>query len=294
MNNLFRSHDLFSRWPFLCLLAFMQTGAVKADLAATCDVAQQLDCSNALNEVQSGWQFGVGVATALQIPEYIGSDESHNYLLPVPYITYNSPNLKVSQSGITGKLFNSDRWFLSLSLSGAIPVDSDDNKARSGMNDLEAVFEYGPSLKYFFSGNDESTDAVYFDFNFREARRLSLKSLDISSSPAFIARQRLAKKYWQGNVSVFGQVRWEFVSDSYANYFYGVEQKYQTSERDSFDAKGGYAGFRLSSGARWQRGKHIWSIFFAYADISSASYAKSPLVKTDTHLYGGSAYFWLF
>ena len=118
---------------------------------ATCDVSKELDCDARLTSEESGqWIFGAGLGGVVGVPEYIGSDETRNVLLPLPYISYNGPRLRISRSGITGKLFNSDKWFLSLSLSGAIPVDSKDNEARAGMEDLEAVIEYGPSLKYFF------------------------------------------------------------------------------------------------------------------------------------------------
>ena len=283
-------NTIFISALLLCGLSF----ATKADLAASCDVVQQLDCADAAEDGEGSWQFGVGVATAFQIPEYIGSDEARNYFVPVPYITYNGPKLKVSQSGITGKLFNSERWFLSLSLSGAIPVDSDKNNARKGMSDLDAVFEYGPSLKYFFSGDDSSNNAFSFAFNFLEARTLSFDTCEISSRSAFVGRKKMEQQYWQVNLSVFGQVRWEFVSNRYADYFYVVESQYQTEQRAVDKAKGGYAGFRLSQGLRWQKGNQVLSLFLAYADITKASYAKSPLVKTDSHFYGGSAYFWLF
>lgn len=279
---------------FLGVLLCMPIQALAVD-SATCDVIQELDCEDKLGTEEKGELIlGVGVGTALGVPDYIGSDETRDLLLPLPFISYNGPRLKVSQSGITGKLFNSEKWFFSLSLSGAIPVDSSDNQARNGMDDLEAVFEYGPSLKYFFQGQDDTEDALYLDLNFREARTLSLSTLDLNASPSLVWRKRLEKSYFSGKVNVGSQFRLEFVSDGYAHYFYGVSPEFATLERPSYRAKGGYAGYRFNNNLRWKKGPHQVSFFLGYASITSASFIDSPLVKRKSHVYSGGAYFYIF
>jgi len=288
MNNIILSIGLGVFSLFFCANLYATDGA-------TCNVLEELDCDSRLAEEEQGRLiFGAGVGSAIGIPEYIGSDESRNYLLPLPYISYNGPRLKISRSGITGKLFNSDKWFLSLSLSGAIPVDSKDNEARRGMEDLEAVFEYGPSLKYFFNGRDDSDDAFYLDLNFREARTLSFDSLDINASPSLVWRTKLPNQIMSGNVKFTSQIRWEFVSNRYSQYFYGVESKDVTESRMFYQSDGGYAGYRINNSVRWQRDNLVFSLFVGYANISGARFADSPLVKKHEHLYAGSALFWLF
>lgn len=263
--------------------------------SASCDVIQELDCEDKLGTEEKGeLVLGVGVGAALGVPDYIGSDETRDLLLPLPYISYNGPRLKVSQSGITGKLFNSEKWFFSLSLSGAIPVDSSNNKARAGMEDLEAVFEYGPSLKYFFQGQDDTENALYLDLNFREARTLSLSTLDLNASPSVVWRKRLENSYFSGQVNVSSQFRLEFVSNAYANYFYGISQPEATAIREAFRASGGFAGYRFNNSLRWRKGPHQVSFFLGYANIASASFVDSPLVKRKSHVYSGGAYFYLF
>lgn len=276
------------------IIASLFIPRVQAD-GATCDVSKELDCDARLASDESAtWIFGAGVGGVIGVPEYIGSDETRNVLLPLPYISYNGPRLRISRSGITGKLFNSDKWFLSLSFSGAIPVDSKDNQARAGMEDLEAVIEYGPSLKYFFQGQDDSDRALYFDFNFREARTLSFDTLKINASPSLVWRSKLDQSVFGGEVKLTSQIRWEFVSDDYAQYFYGVTAKDVTANRGFYAADGGYAGYRINNSVRWQKDDVVFSFFVGYANISGASFADSPLVKRDSHVFAGSALFWLF
>lgn len=267
---------------------------VLAKDAASCDMGELLGCDADLEKSTSGWRFGVGVAAAQNIPHYIGSDETRNFVLPVPYISYQGPKLSIGQGGIVGKLFRSERWFLSLSLSGAIPVNSDSNNARRGMDDLDAVFEYGPSLKYYFLGTDTNPNALFIDLNFREARTLEFDTLDLSSSPSLALRQKFDKPVWGGSLSWVLRYRLEYVSNRYADYFYSVPEQFSTSQRPTYRAKGGSAGYRVTTTWRWRKDHHLLGMFMAYADINQASYVNSPLVKTTHHLYGGLSYFWLF
>lgn len=279
----------------LMLGLIMPLTALAKTAGATCDVLTESDCTSLSANKETGrLVLGVGAGSVLGVPEYIGSDETKNFLLPLPYVSYNGPRLKVSQSGITGKLFNSDKWFLSLSLSGAIPVSSKDNSARAGMKDLEAVFEYGPSLKYFFNGTDNTDDALFFDFNFRSAHTISFDSLNINASPSFVWRSKLPTNVFGGELRFTSQVRWEFVSGSYANYFYGVTEQDVTVDRPAYQANGGFAGYRINNSLRWQKGNFLISMFVGYANISGAEFADSPLVKRHQHLFAGSAFFWLF
>ena len=54
------------------------------------------------------WEFGLGVG-AIAFEDYRGSDTTHAYPLPVPYIVYNGKFLKADRDGVRGTLFNQDR-----------------------------------------------------------------------------------------------------------------------------------------------------------------------------------------
>lgn len=260
-----------------------------------CNIAEQLDCNAQLPQGEySGWTFGVGVASAQKIPHYLGSKQSRNFIAPVPYIRYDGKHLRISQSGITGKLFNTEKLYLSISLSGALPVDSSENKKRLDMPDISAVFEVGPSIKYYLSGDDNELNATYIDLNMRQAYSINMSDLGINSSPAFVHRQQLSSRWFGGKVHWLNQVKFEWLSDALADRFYSVSEQYQSSDRFTFKANGGYGGYRLASRIRWQHQQHIVSLFVGFADISSARYADSPLIEQQQHLYSGAGYFYIF
>ena len=82
------------------------------------------------------------------IPHYLGSDQSEQYALPVPYIRYQSDYLDIDRNSFTGYLWQQGNLHLDISAGVSIAVDSKDNTAREGLDDLDWVFELGPSLNY--------------------------------------------------------------------------------------------------------------------------------------------------
>ena len=91
------------------------------------------------------WELGAGIS-ALSLPDYRGSDQASVYAIPFPYLIYRGEFLKADRHGIRGTFFGTDRTELNLSLGASLPVNSDDNRARQGMPDLQPTVELGPSL----------------------------------------------------------------------------------------------------------------------------------------------------
>ncbi len=112
------------------------------------------------------WEIGLfnGVA---QLPHYRGSDEYKLWALPLPYLIYRGEILRTNKDGVRGVFFKSSQFELSLSGSGNPPVD-DDNEARDGMPDLDAIGEIGPALKWFLTG-PMSRNPIYLKFSARGA-----------------------------------------------------------------------------------------------------------------------------
>ena len=84
------------------------------------------------------WELGLGVA-ALRLPHYRGSDQSHTWTLPVPYVQYRGEIFKANRDGARALLFDSDRVQLDLSVAASAPTRSNDNRARRGMTDLASL-----------------------------------------------------------------------------------------------------------------------------------------------------------
>src|SRR5580704_10665584 len=98
------------------------------------------------------WEVGLG-AGAIAFEDYRGSNTTHAYPLPVPYVVYNGKFLKADRDGARATLLNQHWLEINLSFNLTTPVRND--RERSGMPDLRSTVEIGPSFDFhlFRSGD---------------------------------------------------------------------------------------------------------------------------------------------
>src|SRR4030065_2859936 len=122
------------------------------------------------------WEIGFGVG-AIYIPDYRRSNEGRVYALPYPYFIYRGDVIKVDRQTISGKIFKTDRVLLDVSFYGSVPVDSDKNDARGGMEDLDSTFEIGPALDITIWKNHENKFALKANLPVRAVFSTDFKSV---------------------------------------------------------------------------------------------------------------------
>ena len=240
------------------------------------------------------WEAGIGAA-AISFPDYRGSDERSNYLLPLPYFVYRGEFLKADRQKVRGLFFKSDRLELDLSINGSVPVKSDKNRARRGMPDLDPSIEIGPSL------NLKLHDSL--DMRQRLELRLPLRAV-ISSD--------FRRANYQGIVfqpqlnldtgNVFGISGLNmglatgpvFADRHYHQFIYGVDAAYATADRPAYQAHGGYAGTQFIA-ALSKRFPNYWvGGFLKYDTMHGTAFENSPLLKSKNGFTAGIGVTWVF
>ncbi len=240
------------------------------------------------------WEVGL-VGAYARLPHYRGSDEHNHYYLPVPYLIYRGELFKVDRDSITGIFFKTDRWETSVSVFGNPPVDGD-NEARRGMSDLDAVFEVGPSLKYFLFER-EHPDELFL----RGAIR-GVSSVGFDDGIDFVYRglhaetniiyrnNSLLKKYRMAFGMNYGI---EFTDDRFNGYFYDVPAEHALPDRPAYDADNGYAGMAFSTSISKKLTDYLTlGGYFKWDNISGAVFDDSPLVKRKNNYIFGAAIIW--
>lgn len=239
------------------------------------------------------WEAGVGVA-ALHLPDYRGSDEYGLYAFPIPYFVYRGEIIKADRQGIRGKLFDTDRVELNISLNASLPVDSSRNRARRDMPDLEPSVEIGPSLDLTLWRSADRRRKLDFRAPLRAA--LTIESPPRSIGWVFSPRLNLDLQ------DVAGLSGWNLgvlVGPLYANrrfhrYFYAVEPQFATATRPAYEAPGGYAGAQFLTAVS-KRFPRYWVGGFARWDtLRGAAFEDSPLVKSKRSFAAGIAIAWVF
>ncbi len=241
-------------------------------------------------EQQPLWEFGLGVG-ALGFNDYRGSEISHVYPVPIPYIRYNGRFLKADRDGVRGTLFNRDRFELNLSFNATTPVRND--RARDGMPDLKTTVEVGPALNIHLLRSNDAR--VKLDL------RLPLRAaLTIDAPPRYIG--------WTFSPHVnldladpFGYAGWHlglltgplFAEHRYHDYFYSVAGQYATPSRPQYAAPGGYAGTQMVAALSKRYPKFWVGAFMRYDTLSAAAFADSPLVRRNGYWTAGFGFAWM-
>jgi outer membrane scaffolding protein for murein synthesis (MipA/OmpV family) len=245
-------------------------------------------------DLRPEWEFGLG-ATGLTLPDYRGSDESRDYLLPFPYVIYRGERFRVDRQGIRGIFFESDRVEINLSLNATPPVESEDNRARQGMPDLDPTLEIGPRIDYRLMSDRAEEWALELRVPLRAAIATDFshtKGVGFVLSPhlSLTMRPVLAGVKWN-----FGaQAGPLFATREFHQYFYGVEEPSATPERPAYAADGGYSGaYALVSLSR--RFPRCWVGAFArYDTLQGAVFEDGPLMRRDFAFAAGIAVAWVF
>lgn len=238
------------------------------------------------------WEAGLGF-TVLDFADYRGSDERTTYVLPVPYFIYRGRILRVDRDRVRGLFLESDRVDLQLSVSGSVPVDSSGNAARTGMPDLDATLQVGPSMELKLYRSADSRFRVDLRLPVRTVIATDLRHMHnvgwvFEPRLNFDFKETLFRNKWDLGIAlgpVFGDKR-------YHNYFYGVAPEFATPQRPAFVAESGFGGAQITVAAsrRYQR---MWVGAFVRADsVSEAVFADSPLVRQDQTFTAGIAFVW--
>ena len=241
----------------------------------------------AVHADQPLWELGLGVG-ALRVPHYRGSDQSHDWLLPIPYLVYRGQIFRSDREGTRAVLLDSERLDLDLSLAGSPPTRNGDDRARSGMPDLAATLGLGPNL------NLRLAKGAYWKLDLRVPLRAEFtlgsgaRSIGWTGSP--LLNLDLSAQGW--NIGLQGSL--QAATRRYHAYFYDVAPAYASAGRPAYAAPGGAAGWDVTASASRRLGDW-WVAAYARLDsLAGARFDASPLVRQRQNTSFGLAASWVF
>ena len=243
------------------------------------------------------WEWGAGVA-GLDVPAYRGAKGSKYYATPIPYLIYRGDIVRVDEDGMRGRLFNSDRVVLDISLAGNVPVPKDHTSARAGMPKLDPLGEIGPTLD-FSLWHDGKRSLGKTSLWLRLPMRLAFSVGDpLIASQGWVFSPYMEAAYRKGASRSFWRVSLSlgplFASRRYHDYFYKVPDEFATATRPAYQPDAGYSGSRATVSMLINSRHWFLGAFARYDWLDGAAFVKSPLVETRRYFATGFAVAWVF
>ncbi len=233
------------------------------------------------------WEFGLGLA-AVRLPHYRGSDQSHDWVLPLPYAVYRGRVFRADRDGARAVLLDTENLDFDLSLAATAPTKSRDDPARRGMPDLAPTLEFGPNLNLTLARGADWKAELRVPVRAVFTVQSSPRAIGATVSPAL--NLDLVAAGWDLGVQG-GPLA---ATKAYHAYFYDVAPAYANDERPAYSADGGAAGWRLGTSASRRLGSW-WLGGFVRADsLAGAVFEASPLVRQRHNLSFGVAASWIF
>ena len=236
-------------------------------------------------ETRPLWEFRIA-ATAARLPHYVGSDEYKTYLFPLPYLVYRGEFFQTDRDNMRAIFFKNGDFETDLSLWGNPPVP-DNNRARTGMDELDALVEIGPAVRYYFKHNG-TKDSLYIKGAIRTAFSVGWESgpevhfQGLHGSVRLILKDSILLADRKMKFRLSSGIH--FANEKFNSYFYDVGPDDVVPGRSIYTTGGGYSGFSVSGSIT--RELYPWLTFGCYGkwnNSSGATYDQSPLATTENN-----------
>ncbi|HET9641889.1 MAG TPA: MipA/OmpV family protein [Burkholderiaceae bacterium] len=223
------------------------------------------------------------------ISDYPGSDQAHLRGLVAPIVFYRGPVLRIDREGMRGRLFG--REDLELDLAATASFNARDNRARSGMPDLDYLVGVGPQLIYHGLHYVPGAPALHLKLNATAStnlHRINGRGFSVESELRW-RRGTVTDNAGEWTLSV-GPT---WASGPLMRHFYEVAPQYATTTRPAYAARSGYLGTDLKLTIR-RRAEASWSWFMEARAMSlhGAANRSSPLFRSSTGFALGAGVIW--
>jgi len=240
------------------------------------------------------WEAGV-IPGVLRMPHYRGSDEYDIWALPLPYVIYMGKFFQFDREGAHGIFYRSEYLQTSISGWGNPPVN-EDNKAREGMDNPDAIVEFGPSLQWHFRGRSPFR-TLYLRWALRSAISVGFPDngeIDYRGLKSAINLVYRKEAFWNDHHWELGvNSGIEMADRNYHDYLYKVSVKDVTPERPAYSPDTGISALMFSLRLIRKINDRVSVAGYArWENMSLAVYKESPLVKEENNWIAGCALVW--
>lgn len=240
-----------------------------------------------LERIQSDkplYEFGV-IGGAGYIPHYPAADQGQVRVLAAPIVRYRGLRFRSDEEdSMKARLFADPQYGFDLSAGGSFAASSDKNDARKGMPDLDWTGELGPRFYWFFIKTHRLWIRMFVPVRVAFSTDLTGATYQgLVFAPAVNMRYFFDESKFN---SVFLGVVRTHTTHQLQEYFYEVKDRYQTTERNSYQAVSGYMSTSASVAFLHEKDSKGFYAGVGVSSFKGAANSGSPLHRTDMNYSG--------
>ncbi len=282
--------------PLICIIflsPLLRAQRIDQNLINIIEIEKNIQLQKEKKPTISELEIGVGYGFG-SVADYPAADEYSRKTVLLPLIIYRGDILKSDQEeGTRAELFKSQEVEINLSFGARFNSDSENNKARLGMPNLNYILETGPSLNYKLwrlpkvaSLTLQIPVRLTFETDFRRTDFLGF---------VFEPELRFQKlNFLVPNLTASTSLAVEFFSERVANYYYQVENVYATADRAAYNAEAGLASMSIGQSFLYEYNRFNFIFGASHSYFGESENTASPLYKSDTNTSIFAAVAWFF
>lgn len=241
----------------------------------------------------SEFELGIGYGFG-SVADYPAADEYSRKTLLLPLIIYRGDVLKSDQEdGTRAELFKSTEIEINLSFGARFSSDSENNKTRAGMPNLNYLLETGPSLSYKL-WHKPKVSSLTLQIPMRLTFETDFKKTEFIGF-VFEPELRFQKlNFLVPRLTASTSFAVELFSERVANYYYQVENIYARSDRLAYDGRAGLAAISIGQSFLYEYKAYNFIFGATHSYFGNSANTSSPLYKSDTNTSVFAAIAWFF
>lgn len=237
-------------------------------------------------EAPAYWDYGIGLG-AVYFEQYPSSDQFSFLAVPAPTFQYRGKIVRADdKDGAHIYLYKGNSFSVELAGVGYPALDSSNNDARKGMEDLPWLIALGPEIV--------SRTIEHFEFGLGAYQALTTDfQMTRASGAIFEGRATYHFDYpfaaygpFQEHGASTGRLTFSMKggSEEFQNIYFEVPAKDVTANRPAFDARDGFLNYNISYFQNFKSGRFSINLGATLSSYDLSANRASPLHKSDHNL----------
>lgn len=227
------------------------------------------------SKIRPKWELGLAAGRAV-VPDYPASSDTTTHTIAIPTFVYRGSFIRSDRRGNRAQIFKNEYLDFDISIGASLPANSQNNKTRAGMDDLDFMFEIGPRASWTLLYDSDQILEVELPYRFVFSTDLEhTENRGFRFQPQIDYRRTVWDRFRVGL-----SFKLNYGTEKLNDYFYEVQPSDVRADRERYNAKGGYIGQDTSVSLIYRKYPFLFITGYRISNYHGAVNEDSPLFKT--------------